>query len=66
MGERMKEVIKVCVEIAIEYDGRIKGARENVVKSAVKELPIDTISASSVFGVSQIKRGKTYLMEEFK
>jgi hypothetical protein len=56
------ETITVAVELKITYDPTRKGAREEVVKCAVREIPNDPGGASVDHGCYGIKRGRQYLV----
>lgn len=57
-----KETITVAVQITVQYEPDIKGAREHIVGEAVKTLPSDLCGASISYGSYSAKRGKSYLL----
>ena len=60
------ETITVAVEMAITYDPTCKGAREEVIKCAVRELPNDLVGACIHHRCYSIKRGRKYLVPNVK
>jgi hypothetical protein len=60
--KKKTETITVAVEMAITYDPTCKGAREEVIKCAVRDLPNDLGGACIHRGCYSVKRGRKYLV----
>ena len=56
------ETITVAVEMEITYDPIRNGSRDELIKCALKELPIDLRGACTTHGRYSIKRGRKYLL----
>jgi len=57
-----KETITVAVQVTVQYEPDIKGAREHIISEAVKTLPNDMCGASTSYGTYSAKRGKSHLL----